>query len=136
MDDWTMYQITGDPVYIGRFRRNKAVRAGFMGGSLGAIAVFSTAMITQQTPFGRSSSGRPGTDFPPRWLPRRCAGAGFLGFALCAVMSYRGSAELVGLFMIPQSMDEPAPEPAAEAPPKAGGGNAATAPGHTPRATL
>merc|ERR1719419_166655 len=97
-----MYQITGDPVYIGRFRRGKAFRAGLMTGSLGAISVFCTAlMITTPEPSGPSQT------FFPRWLPRRCAAVAACGTVLGAGMSWISSKDLVGMYAVPQVQPEP-----------------------------
>eukprot|EP00930_Biecheleria_cincta_P014323 TRINITY_DN12375_c0_g1_i2.p1 TRINITY_DN12375_c0_g1~~TRINITY_DN12375_c0_g1_i2.p1 ORF type:complete len:124 (-),score=8.47 TRINITY_DN12375_c0_g1_i2:19-390(-) len=97
MDDWTMYQITGDAVYIDRFRRHRAVRAGLMGGSLGAVGIMCTSMMTAQF-----SSGGKEDAWPPRWLPRRCAAFALLGGILAAASSYRSTQGLVGQFVIAQ----------------------------------
>eukprot|EP00928_Gymnodinium_smaydae_P080475 TRINITY_DN64162_c0_g1_i1.p2 TRINITY_DN64162_c0_g1~~TRINITY_DN64162_c0_g1_i1.p2 ORF type:complete len:141 (-),score=34.78 TRINITY_DN64162_c0_g1_i1:52-474(-) len=123
MDDWTMYQLTGEPSYIQRFRRKRALRAALMGGSLGAIGVLSTAMLTSQTaeaPTRRRQLGGPVDAWPPKWLPRRCAGVALAAGAISALVSWRASAELVGDLVLPSGI----PEPSAPAAPAPGSGSA------------
>ncbi|CAL1146930.1 unnamed protein product [Cladocopium goreaui] len=93
MDDWMRYQITGDERYIYAFRRQRAVRAAFMGGSLGAIGCVSASIMTSQV-FAK--------EWPPPGLPKRCAGFSvFFGLASAAI-SWIGSQHLVGQLSLPQ----------------------------------
>eukprot|EP00931_Biecheleriopsis_adriatica_P070854 TRINITY_DN44677_c0_g1_i1.p1 TRINITY_DN44677_c0_g1~~TRINITY_DN44677_c0_g1_i1.p1 ORF type:complete len:123 (+),score=15.84 TRINITY_DN44677_c0_g1_i1:70-438(+) len=110
MDDWTMYQITGEERYITAHRRKGALRAGLMGGSLGAISVVCTSMMASQMSQGQDV-------WPPRWLPKRAAGVAVLAFSVTAWISWRNSSHMVGQFMIaqPNSAPSTAPEPEAAA---------------------
>lgn len=48
MDDWMMYQLTGDERYIQAFRRKKALKAALMAGSLGGIGGVSFSIMASQ----------------------------------------------------------------------------------------
>mmetsp|Transcript_65324 Transcript_65324/g.142328 ORF Transcript_65324/g.142328 Transcript_65324/m.142328 type:complete len:134 (-) Transcript_65324:147-548(-) len=95
MDDWMLYQITEDPAYLRSFRVKRAVRAAAMGGSLGAIGVFSTALMSSSV----TSKGLTG-ELMPRWIPRRAAGFGLLCGTISAVISWQNTAYLKDTFML------------------------------------
>eukprot|EP00913_Durusdinium_trenchii_P009618 g9036.t1 len=80
MDNWMRYQLTGDERYIQAFRRQKALKAALMGGSLGAIGCVSASIMASQVM---------AKDWPPPTLPKRC-GAFLLGFgAISGIYSCR-----------------------------------------------
>ncbi|CAE7712663.1 unnamed protein product [Symbiodinium sp. KB8] len=107
MDDWMMYQLTGEPRYISSHRKKLALRAGLMGGSLGGIGVVCTSMVASQM----YNAG----DWPPRWLPRRAASVSLAAATVAAGLSWMRSRELVGLFAIPQFDPEEAEDPMVKA---------------------
>uniref|UniRef100_A0A7S1FI88 Uncharacterized protein n=1 Tax=Noctiluca scintillans TaxID=2966 RepID=A0A7S1FI88_NOCSC len=88
MDDWTLYQITGEPVYIQRFRRDRALLAAVMGGSLSGIGVVSSAIMIKRL---------------QSRAPLHAIGATIVGGAVCGGISMWNSRELVGDFMMPAS---------------------------------
>mmetsp|Transcript_20316 Transcript_20316/g.29952 ORF Transcript_20316/g.29952 Transcript_20316/m.29952 type:complete len:103 (-) Transcript_20316:232-540(-) len=67
MDDWTLYQLTGDPAYIQSFRRKRALKHAAMGGSFLGLAVVSTGLVMTEV-----TSNRPGQQsFVPPNLPKK-----------------------------------------------------------------
>eukprot|EP00933_Yihiella_yeosuensis_P052452 TRINITY_DN50532_c0_g1_i1.p1 TRINITY_DN50532_c0_g1~~TRINITY_DN50532_c0_g1_i1.p1 ORF type:complete len:144 (+),score=29.95 TRINITY_DN50532_c0_g1_i1:61-432(+) len=116
MDDWTMYQITGDEDYLNKFRNKHALRAGLMGSSMGAIAVLCTSMTLAQLPAAAKATGHTEA-WPPKWLPRRIAFVALFAGGLSVWSSYRSTSPMVGQFVIAQSSsgEEPVEKPAAPA---------------------
>eukprot|EP00929_Paragymnodinium_shiwhaense_P024198 TRINITY_DN14970_c0_g1_i1.p1 TRINITY_DN14970_c0_g1~~TRINITY_DN14970_c0_g1_i1.p1 ORF type:complete len:121 (+),score=32.24 TRINITY_DN14970_c0_g1_i1:126-488(+) len=95
MDDWTMYQITGDSSYLNRWRRAKAVKYALMGSSLGAIGVTSVELTKS---IADSSSGQ--AAFPPKGMWRRC-GVAAVGLGLAGmVYSWMSTANMVDVFYV------------------------------------
>ncbi|CAK9098882.1 unnamed protein product [Durusdinium trenchii] len=93
MDNWMRYQLTGDERYIQAFRRQKALKAALMGGSLGAIGCVSASIMASQVM---------AKDWPPPTLPKRC-GAFLLGFgAISGIYSWIQTRHLVGELTLPQ----------------------------------
>eukprot|EP00971_Amphidinium_carterae_P088973 1760858-Amphidinium_carterae.1 len=100
MDEWVLYQITGDAAYLQTWRRKKAVRTAAMSGSLGSLLVFTTSFAAA------NASSCP---WPPPWLPRRCVAAGAFFGALGAASSWSNTAAMVDNFVF-NSSEEPGAE--------------------------
>ncbi|CAJ1383753.1 unnamed protein product [Effrenium voratum] len=89
MDDWMKYQLTGDERFLAAYRRKRALKTACMGGSLGGIAVFSTSLIISK-------------DWPPKWLPRRCAALTLALGTISGAASWMETSSMVGQLYLPQ----------------------------------
>eukprot|EP00434_Breviolum_minutum_P013095 symbB.v1.2.011540.t1/scaffold778.1/size163404/23 len=92
MDDWMRYQLTGDERYIYSFRRQRALRAAFMGGSLGAIGCVSSSIMASQVL---------SKEWPPPGLPKRCLAFTLFFGGVSALASWMGSRHMVGELSLP-----------------------------------
>mmetsp|Transcript_26663 Transcript_26663/g.40446 ORF Transcript_26663/g.40446 Transcript_26663/m.40446 type:complete len:124 (-) Transcript_26663:355-726(-) len=102
MDDWTLYQLTGDPAYIQSFRRKRALKHAAMGGSFLGLAVVSTGLVMTEV-----TSNRPGQQsFVPPNLPKKALAATALGCALGAGLSWWKSRDFVGSFIVPSGLKD------------------------------